>query len=79
MRNPITNLLGLGFIVLLLVLLSAKGSVAHKHDLKAECEKTKQRIAKIQSKMRQGYRVSEGAKMEDQLRRLRKLRSKYCR
>jgi hypothetical protein len=46
---------------------------------KAECEKTKQKISKIESKMRQGYRASEGVKMDDELRRLRKLRSKYCR
>jgi len=46
---------------------------------KLECEKTKQKISKIQSKMRKGYRASEGVKMDDELRRLRKLRSKQCR
>jgi len=45
----------------------------------AECEKTKQKIAKIESKMRQGYRTAAGEKMTDELRRLRKLRAKYCR
>jgi hypothetical protein len=46
---------------------------------KQECEKTRQKIAKIESKMRQGYRASQGVKMDDELRRLRKLRSKQCR
>lgn len=44
----------------------------------AECEKIKQKIAKIESKMRQGYRSAAGERMTDELRRLRKLRAKYC-
>ena len=50
-----------------------------RNDTKNECEKTRQKIARIESKMRQGYRASQGVKMEDELRRLRKLRSKQCR
>jgi len=66
------------FALLPLILFLATGSMAHDRNWKVECEKTRQKIAKIRSKMRQGYHVSQGIKMEDQLRRLRKLRSKYC-
>jgi hypothetical protein len=46
---------------------------------KVDCEKTKDKILRIQAKMRQGYGASQGAKMEAKLRDLRKLRSRYCR
>jgi hypothetical protein len=46
---------------------------------KAECEETKQKIRKIQSKMREGYSASRGEKMAAELRELRKVRSKLCR
>lgn len=46
---------------------------------KADCEKTKREILKIQAKMRQGYGTAQGAKMDAKLRDLRKLRSRYCR
>ena len=59
--------------------LHSNDGVARVDCTKAECEITKQKISKIKSKMRQGYRASEGVKMDDELRRLRKLRSKYCR
>jgi hypothetical protein len=58
---------------------SVSDSHAHEACTKQECEKTRQKIAKIESKMRQGYRASQGVKMNDELRRLRKLRSKQCR
>jgi hypothetical protein len=45
---------------------------------KADCEKTKREISKIQAKMRYGYDAAQGEKMEVKLRELRKLRSKYC-
>jgi hypothetical protein len=52
---------------------------AHVHCPKAECEETKQRIKKIQSKMRLGYSRSQGEKLQAELRRLRAIRSKKCR
>ena len=58
---------------------SASGSCYPRSACKTDCEKTKREILKIQAKMRQGYGVSQGAKMEAKLRELRKLRSKYCR
>jgi hypothetical protein len=46
---------------------------------KAECDKAKREIRKIQAQMRQGYSASQGEKMEAKLRDLRKLRSRVCR
>ena len=59
-------------------------SLAHTATARArcsavECEKVRQKIAKIESKMRQGYKVSAGERMQDELRRLRKLRARVCR
>jgi hypothetical protein len=77
MKNR-TNLLT-GLCIVIVALMSARGSVAHQDRTKIECEKTRQKIAKIESKMRQGYSAAQGVKMEDELRRLRKLRAKQCR
>jgi len=77
MKNRTTLLTKLGIAVGALVL--ASNSVAHQDRTKIECEKTRQKIAKIEAKMRQGYRAAQGVKMEDELRRLRKLRAKQCR
>ncbi|MEX2126291.1 MAG: hypothetical protein WD795_20530 [Woeseia sp.] len=74
-----------GLIVALLLAaqpaISQKGNSGcyPKSACKAECEETKQKIRKIQGKMRQGYGAAQGAKMEAELRSLRKLRSKLCR
>jgi hypothetical protein len=72
-----------GFILLLATLPSdaglASGSCYPKSACKADCEKTRREILRIQAKMRQGYGASEGERMEARLRELRKLRSKYCR
>lgn len=57
----------------------APGNCYPKSACKADCEKTRREILKIQAKMRQGYGASEGARMEARLRELRKQRSKYCR
>jgi hypothetical protein len=73
-----TNLLT-GLCIAIVALMSANNSVAHRDRSKVECEKTRQKIAKIESKMRQGYRAAQGVKMDDELRRLRKLRAKQCR
>ena len=68
------------FIAMLAMLPGAiQNGYAHQDCKKQDCEKTRQKIAKIESKMRQGYRASQGVKMDDELRRLRKLRSKQCR
>ena len=54
---------------------------AHAHDTrsKVECEKTKQKIKKLQSRMKQGYTRAQGEKWSEHLRELRAIRSKQCR
>ena len=65
--------------VLVINLLFCSSISAHEYCSKAECEETKQKIRNIQSKMRQGYTRKQGEKMEDDLRKLRAIRSKECR
>jgi len=78
MKNPPKNLQCFGLWLLLTMPISTEVAAA-KSNAKEKCEKTKQKIAKIHSKMRQGYSASQGIRMDEELRRLRKLRSKYCR
>jgi len=49
------------------------------NDREVECEKTKQKIKKLESKMRQGYSRAQGERWREQLRELRAVRSKQCR
>lgn len=56
---------------------SAKGMAAHSS--REECEEVKQKIRRIEAKMRQGYSAREGVRLEDRLRELREKRSKLCR
>jgi hypothetical protein len=65
-------------LVLAMIVLPSAG-YAHDYCAKARCEETKQKIEKIQSKMRQGYSRAQGEKMEAELRKLRAIRSKRCR
>ena len=67
-------------ILLLVPILTLTAAPGQTHDYcaKAKCEETRQRIKKIESKMRQGYSASQGAKLEDELRKQRLLRSKRC-
>ncbi len=65
-------------IVSLCLLLPAVVS-AHNYCPKAKCEETRQKIEKIQARMRQGYTRAQGEKMEAELRSLRAIRSKRCR
>jgi hypothetical protein len=62
-----------------LALLLTTAAAAHERCPKAECEETKQQIRHIQAKMRQGYTRKQGEKMEQDLRKLRAIRSKKCR
>ena len=62
-----------GLVVLAMLVLPVQ---AHKSP--TQCEKIKQKISKIESKMRQGYSASAGVKMEEKLRELRKQRKLHC-
>jgi hypothetical protein len=59
-------------------LLLTPSSYAVEDDRRQKCEQTKQKIKTIHSKMRQGYSVRQGIRMDENLRRLKKQRSKYC-
>ena len=62
----------------ILLALSPQGN-AHDDRKQVECEKTKQKIKKLQSRMRRGYSRAQGEKWQDQLRELRALRGQFCR
>ncbi len=66
-------------IILSLAMLSPAASYAHNDCAKAKCEETRQKIEKVQARMRQGYTRAKGEKMEAELRSLRAIRSKRCR
>ncbi len=68
-----------GLTAIAICLLIIRPVLAHEYCSKAECEKTKQKIERIHSKMRQGYTRKQGEKMEANLRRLTAIRSKQCR
>jgi hypothetical protein len=44
-----------------------------------KCAETREKIRKIESKMRQGYTAKQGVRMQDELRSLRELRKRICR
>lgn len=46
---------------------------------RAACEKIERRIERLHARMRSGYGVREGEKMQAELRRLRKARLRACR
>ncbi len=71
-------------VLISLALLSAPASPAHKtqdqrQNDRMKCERTKQKIRRVQSRMRQGYNARQGEKMQQQLRELREQRAKVCR
>jgi hypothetical protein len=63
---------------LLLNLLLSPAAYTLDIDQQLRCQQTKEKIRKIQSRMRQGYNARQGIRMDEELRRLRKLRSKHC-
>ena len=79
MRTLIPLILALLFAAAPTISHGAKPSCNSRSTCKAECEKTKEKIRSIQARMRQGYSASQGARMEADLRDLRKRRSKVCR
>ena len=67
-------------LAFLLCLLFATKAVPSTTDERAiKCAETREKIRRIESKMRQGYTAREGVKMQDDLRSLRELRKRICR
>ena len=65
--------------IAVIVLMLYQPSVSRENDLVAECDRTKEKIRNIQSKMRSGYTRAQGEKLEAQLRKLREKRRQVCR
>lgn len=64
--------------VLLCLLVSSVYTADAKGNSNNKCLKTKEKIEKIQSKMRQGYTNKQGIKYRKQLKKLYKDEFKYC-
>lgn len=64
---------------LLCLVYSAAAVPSPVDERKAKCDETKDKIRRIESKMRHGYTASQGVKMENELRRLRERRRHVCR
>ena len=64
---------------LLLLAWAALQAAADTSDDEAACEKVKQKIRSIQSKMRNGYSAAQGIRLEDRLRELKEKRYQLCR
>jgi predicted DNA-binding protein (UPF0278 family) len=59
--------------------LVAAPGYAQRDSKETQCEAAKQKIQRLRSKMRQGYTARQGIRMDDEMRRLKKLRSEHCR
>jgi hypothetical protein len=66
-------------IILAIVLMTMPSAPAHDACAKAECEKIRQQIRQIQSRMRQGYTARQGEKLKADLRKFKAKRSQQCR
>ena len=66
------------WMLLFLVLLNSPADAHSKRD-KAQCTEVKEKIRKIESKMRSGYTHAQGEKYEARLRELKTKRYKLCR
>jgi hypothetical protein len=64
---------------LMCLVFATKATPLVTDDREAKCAEAKEKIRKIESKMRQGYTARQGVKMQDELRSLRELRKRVCR
>jgi hypothetical protein len=73
-----------GYVRVLLALLlclvfAARAAPLLTDEREIKCAETRDKIRRIESKMRQGYTAKQGVKMQDELRSLRELRRRLCR
>ncbi len=68
-----------GELTLLLLILAALPVSASGKTDKEACEKVKQQIRAIQSKMRNGYSAAQGIRLDERMRALKDKRYKLCR
>ncbi len=64
--------------LMLYLLLSVTALPSPTDERQIKCAETKEKIRKIESKMRQGYTARQGIKMQDELRSLREQRKRLC-
>lgn len=65
--------------IMLYLLYSATVLPSPIDERELKCAETRERIRRIESKMRQGYTTKQGVKMQDELRSLRERRKRLCR
>lgn len=66
-------------VFMLYLVYSATALPSPMDERELKCAETREKIRRIESKMRQGYTAKEGVKMQDELRGLRELRKRICR
>lgn len=66
-------------VILLAIALSVPAAAANKADRKAQCQRVKQQIRKVESRMRQGYTRAQGERLAERLRELKEKRYRLCR
>ena len=65
--------------IYLLAATLAAPATGHADRDRADCEKVKQQIRKVEAKMRQGYTRAQGERLAERLRELRARRFRVCR
>ena len=68
-----------GILVLVCTMLAAMPAAAHDSNSKAKCDKVKQKIRSVESRMRQGYTRAQGERLSERLRELHAERAMVCR
>lgn len=66
-------------MMLAICLMAPAVGAAHDDCSKAKCEETRQKIGKVEARMRQGYTRAQGERLAAELRALRAIHSKRCR
>ena len=66
-------------LLLLLCIAMSVPAMAHPADKKAQCDRVKQQIRNVESRMRAGYTRAQGERLAERLRELREKRHRLCR
>lgn len=67
------------FAFMLYLVYSAAAMPSAPDERDSKCAETREKIRRIESKLRQGYTAKQGLKMEEELRSLREKRRRLCR
>ena len=66
-------------LVLLVCITMSVPAMAQSADKKAQCDRVKQQIRNVESRMRAGYTRAQGERLARRLRELREKRYRLCR